>query len=1111
MTEDHARMLAEDERARHESLDTQRSVLLQAPAGSGKTTVLVRRLLALLATVDQPEQVLAITFTRKAAFEMRERVWQALSDAATGAPGDKPETRLALAALAHAQKLGWQLLESPARLRIQTIDALNQALAGRAPVLSRSGAALQVHDSPEFLYRQAARQTLAAALDDPQLVDAASLMLGRLDNRWARLEGLLADMLAQRAQWLPRLLQADPQLAQRVAASVHAVVNAELAAAMARLPADWLQEGAALAASSAGELSRQGMEDRSVLAWQQRRDALRGDAGDLHRWRRLCNLALKQDGTVRRSVTKRDGVPPGNAAFKRRVLDWLAQLGEITDGAATLVAVRELPDAELDVDDAAALQALSVLLKRAAVELQLSFAAAGRVDFTWIAAAAREALTEAGEPTDLALRFGSSIRHLLIDEFQDTSIEQLQLLRALTAGWTPGDGRTLFAVGDPMQSIYQFRAAEVGLFLQARVHGLGEVALEALELRRNFRSAPPLVEWSNRHFAALFPRSDDARSAAVRFLPALVAGDAVAAGVELHATLDEDPQREAQAIVEVVARVRSRTPAARIAVLVASRKHAVPVVAELTAAGHPVRGLDLQPLRERAVVRDLLALARLLVHAGDRTAWLALLHAPVCGLDLPELQMLAEGDARAIWSVLSDEKKLHALSGKARQALQRVCMALLPAIEGEERHEPLWLRVDRCWLRMGGPATARSARDVVDSRSFIEALAAADPALLSAAHLEELATRLYASPAAAVGAIEVLTMHGAKGLEWDVVIVPALGRRTAWDSEPLLHQLELPRSDGGSDLLLAPMRASAARRAEEGSLARYIARLRRERLATERMRLLYVTATRARRELHWFAAARERDGEIRPQTGSLLHLLWPALQQDFIAALPLDGLPPVADTDTREVRTKGYRLPPEWRLPQAHAVPVQRLPLSLHEPDTTPEYSWVGQTARAIGTIVHRELQQRAWCGTAVAASDATLDHAAALAELGVPRNERPAAGRRIADAVQRTLSDERGRWLLLARQREASSERRLTGVVDGQVVNVIIDRMLVDEEGTRWVIDFKTSSHEGGEVQGFIDSEAMRYAPQLRRYAGLAGALGPEPVRCALYFPLLGVFRELA
>ena len=124
-----------------------------------------------------------------------------------------------------------------------------------------------------------------------------------------------------------------------------------------------------------------------------------------------------------------------------------------------------------------------------------------------------------------------SLRHILVDEFQDTSLAQFDLVEALTAGWEEGEGRTLFVVGDPMQSIYQFREAEVGLFLRARDAGIGGVRLEALRLSRNFRSVPELIEWTNDAFTSLFPASDDLRASAVAFTPSLagLAGGASAA------------------------------------------------------------------------------------------------------------------------------------------------------------------------------------------------------------------------------------------------------------------------------------------------------------------------------------------------------------------------------------------------------------------------------------------------------------------------------------------------------------------------------------------------------------------------------------------------------
>ena len=132
------------------------------------------------------------------------------------------------------------------------------------------------------------------------------------------------------------------------------------------------------------------------------------------------------------------------------------------------------------------------------------------------------------------------------------------------------------------------------------------------------------------------------------------------------------------------------------------------------------------------------------------------------------------------------------------------------------------------------------------------------------------------------------------------------------------------------------------------------------------------------------------------------------------------------------------------------------------------------------------------------------------LAELGVPPQERPLAEARILEALERTLADPRGRWLLSGPPGRVHSEWRLSGLHDGRIVNVIFDRMLLDQHGERWVIDFKTSRHEGGGLEAFIGQEVQRYESQLQRYAALAKALGKERVRVALYFPLLGVFREL-
>ncbi len=1125
-----------DARARREALDVRRSMLLQAPAGSGKTTVLTARYLALLAAVDTPEEILAITFTRKAAAEMRHRVLAALQAAQGGqeVPGIEPALLLAARQCDHDR--GWSLLRNPSRLRIETIDALNHRFASQLPVASRSGPSLTIAAAPAPLYQRAARRCLEQALQDAEAAEACELLFERLDNGWRRLEQLLSEMLQRRSHWLPRILGADDgDLAARVEQSLQSMLRAELASALVALPPALLREGEQILASSLRVRAR--TADPAAAAAQAAAPgahAAPADAGpdgllsarsaSLGYWRALCELALT-DGGWRRRFTIREGFERGDQAMKSRVEDWIEALKALPDAQGVLTGLRMLPDAEFASPDRLALEALAKLLVRAAAELQLVFAASGKVDYAYVSAAARAALSEQGEPSDLALRAGGALRHVLVDEFQDTSLEQYELLRALTAGWERGDGRTLFLVGDQMQSIYQFREAEVGLFLRARDYGIGDIGFEALQLRRNFRSQEPLIAWVNARFGTLFPALDDARLAAIRYLPSVPAQASrgvAGAGVVMHRFEAGDSAAEAARVVDIVRSARARDPAASVAVLVASREHAAPIVARLRDAGFALRGVDLERLHERPVIRDLLALTRALLHGADRSAWLALLRAPWCGLTRGELEALLGASDGDVFERLSATRSAPAgASGAAdavRERLQRLCAALEPVIGGAERGLPLWQRVEHAWLRLAGPAVYRAEVDRLDARRFLDALALHDePENLAGEQLAQITERLYSSAPPQPGAIEIMTMHGAKGLEWDVVILPGLGRRTRVDTDPLLHWIELPRATEGTDLLLAPIRATVHE--PKASLAAYIKRLRRARTQLERVRLLYVAATRARTQLHLLAALRPlavAEAALSPLPGSLLEVLWPAIEADFLAlpaapadTPPLGGAPPPALETAPPGATLLWRLPAHWRLPvPPRAGAAQRLQFSAPMLGAVPEYSWVGQSGRAVGTIVHAELQRLAL--DELPGAPPVRDYGAWLAELGVPAAERAAAAGRILEALRRTLADPRGRWLLSNAHREARSEWRLTGLHEGRVISVVLDRMLVDERGERWIVDFKTSTHEGGALQDFIDAEAERHGGQLRRYAQLAAQLGPEPVRAGLYFPLLGVLREL-
>jgi hypothetical protein len=145
------------------------------------------------------------------------------------------------------------------------------------------------------------------------------------------------------------------------------------------------------------------------------------------------------------------------------------------------------------------------------------------------------------------------------------------------------------------------------------------------------------------------------------------------------------------------------------------------------------------------------------------------------------------------------------------------------------------------------------------------------------------------------------------------------------------------------------------------------------------------------------------------------------------------------------------------------------------------------------------------------AAIEAERDfYAYQLRRHGVPESDVLHAAATVIEALTRTISNDRGRWIFAPEHTEARSEWALTGIAAGRLTNVVIDRSFIDRDGIRWVIDFKTSRHEGGRLEAFLEQEVARYRPQLETYVALARAVSDAPVRAGLYFPLLDVFREL-
>jgi len=308
-----------DQSVRERALSAAESFIVQAPAGSGKTELLIQRYLRLLGRVREPEEIVAITFTRKAAAEMRERIVDALSHSGADPGSDDAvvarRLELARRAMDNDRHRGWDLVQHPARLQIQTIDALCLALTRQLPFLSGFAAPSGIVDDAYAAYRRAAVETVKLlGGPDRRWRVAIERFLTHVDNDMARATDLLADMLASRDQWL-RHVGVGVANPEDVTVAWRHVAAAELKRARASLPAALITPLTECTAAAAAHFVREGgTNGPAARAWLEAAEFPAPRAEELPRWRFLADLLIKQDGDWRRQVNKTQGFPPESEA-----------------------------------------------------------------------------------------------------------------------------------------------------------------------------------------------------------------------------------------------------------------------------------------------------------------------------------------------------------------------------------------------------------------------------------------------------------------------------------------------------------------------------------------------------------------------------------------------------------------------------------------------------------------------------------------------------------------------------------------------------------------------------------------------------------------------------
>ena len=1093
-----------DQEVRDQAVNPNLSCIVQAPAGSGKTTLLVERYLNLLGIVNRPEEILAITFTKKAAREMRQRVLTKLSE----------DTPLARAVLERDNKLNWQIQLNPQRLKIQTIDSFLNGLVQKMPYLSQMNLEFSPTDTSSSLYEEAATAVLRNIVGPRNnLSEAVGRALGYLDNRFGSAVSAIANMLETREHWIPLLANLsstssnskNAEAIEELQNTREEFVQTRIKALSTRLHKATGEDLDGLCNYAAKNLSRsfQDIENPEDLGF-------------------LKDLLLTSKGESRKQVNKNNGFPADAKDKSGRELqaEMKAQMHTALEEIRGQVqpefisSVTSLGETVFDDSAASVTNDYALVLVLAVEELTRIFEESQQVDFSAISIAAQRALDETDGPTELALSLDYKISHLLVDEFQDTSEGQLRMLNSLMAGWQPNDGNTFFAVGDPTQSIYTFRQANFENFLNVFDNGMDAIPLEPLRLTQNFRSSPTLVNWVNAQFPKIFIDPVDSLLGSVNFQASTAYNDFEG---YVHFTVFQHPKgisnsdrlmHEATALADDVQELLERIDEKEtVALLVKTRTHLHKYLAELRDRGISCRGIKVQKMAEYEEVQDLKVLVEILKQPSSIVSWYALLLSPLVGLELTEIEEFHK--FRPEDSVLT-RLRTYAWEDTSQLIVTRLVEAIESAFE--DSHRPFCSVLQRVWYQLGGPSAYSGNQVIVNANRLFAFVEENLNAPTDISVIDEWLEEEYVSEVNPDAKVEVLTIHAAKGLEWDYVFLPHLTATEQSNTEPLIlvskfkdkYLFSYKRYDEPDPL-------HAALTADQSS-----------KLKNERRRLLYVAVTRAKRGLFLYASTTKGIDEIRVKNAqdssseghrqdnlTFFELLVQAGAEVEVKTVDSEDLDQDEEAKSEVLWS---RLPVDFRF-DPDSITAKLLPKydqtilnqSVYDPtvldeDTDPLDNIGPNVNIEIGNLLHEELHRMVRLGNAAMPSKAvTTRWRNNLTLKGLDGREINEVIDTVTVQLNNVLSDSDGQWLLSTNHEDSQSEVSLQLHTEQDVAMRRVDRSFIDEQGVRWIIDYKSSAtteDKNAEIENLVS----QYSMQLEGYAKIYQELEDRPIQTALY-----------
>ena len=1120
-----------DQEARTKAIDPAGSFIIQAPAGSGKTQLLITRFLNLLLVVKRPEEILALTFTKKAAAEMQHRIITTLKNAQTlineGRDPSNTLEEIACKVLLRDQQKNWNLLKNISQCRIMTLDAFCNRLTQRLSFHSSLRDLPNITSQPYFYYSKAVDEFLEEVEENSTLSQMIQSIFENYDHHWKKVKSFFIKLLEVREQWLiyfPAIHQDN--FKDVLEYYLSRIIQQTLEQAFLNIPSALKKAWIELFIMSAENLAHDHQHFLSSILQDHLIEKFPEPQADtLPIWRALIDYVLTKEGSFRSqlnknlgffsvSTTKDKNEKEKYKVMKENMQDLLQSLASIPNLEETLIKIRTLPEAHLSKFQCESLKALVLLLPALNQKLKKIFFQFSVADFTHIQLAALEALGATDDPSELLLEFDEKINHILIDEFQDTSNTQYRFLETLTSGWQLDEGRTLFLVGDPQQSIYGFRAAEVGLFLKAQQEGISNIPLKTLRLTMNFRSTPLLVEWHNKIFEESFPTQDDISCGAISFSKS----HALEKNSHPESTINFYVKENSflDDLAQMIQKKRLLYPDATIALLVRNRHHALPILNTFQSLKIPYVASGIEFLHEHPAILDLLSLMRALLHPSDRVAWLSVLRAPWCGLVLSDLLIISENKNECIFDNLQNSFVFTKLSADGQSRIKNI---LVPLIEATHKvgQIPLDILVEKIWLDLDGPATLKHPEELMYVSEFFKAIS--DFSKKNGLFFEyeffwnEFKNRSLDIKSNDKNPIQVMTIHKAKGLEFDYVFLLGLERKQKENAYELLLWHEFVSLHQPCFFLLAPL---YHRNTKDETLYRFIRTHKKQKQDYEELRLFYVAATRAKQQLHIFIKGELKEGKPFLKNPSLLmRKLFPFMtnQLTYLMDEPSQDLL-IDKTLAIKKYLQRFKLPLIQKiiLKDKYAADENKLSLLQSFPYQSHHLE------KITGLVLHEMMQDFTQFGLEKYLKDYESiflkKYNQRLREYGLTEKKLNYVLDILQQSFENLSKDSRAKWLCDPSHLYSQSEWELLSLQKEASKLWIVDRTFIEYE-IRWIIDYKTSIPQNKSLDNFLEDEKLKYNEQLRQYAITIQHFDFQtlnrtyPIHCGLYFPRTSLWIE--